>query len=652
MKQRTFYIFSYLCLLLFFCFSGNVTGKGFNESDPRAFKLRNFSGKKVLGRNLDYFIDKKGDLDFKDVFQLEGPKWTPSQKSNPNFGFTPYVIWLRFTIDGTGGSFNSQQTYFIEIGNSRLNRVEFYENVNGDYTKRTFGSSLPFSVQEIKYRNPLIEISPSGEVKTYFIKINSTVATTTPVILHTEGTFNEKRNDESLFYGIYFGIMLIMVLYNFVLYINLREQSYLYFVLFIFLYALASFSRIGYASQFIWPDNTFWAQRSALACYILSAAFSLQFARKFLDLRSHHPNTDKVIFWGYITALVFACTYVVVYKPVISFISVILMLVVNFGLLYIGILMTLKKYRPAYYYLIAWAAFLISQITLMLVANGAITANYFTWNASYFSSALEAGLLSLAMGDRMNIMIKEKDRARQKVIDIMKKDKEKEDYLSIVSHDLKSPVNSIRGIIGLMRAGKKKYSEEDRTYMGLIEKICNNLLGMVKRMLDINAFEVDKAISLKPLQLNIELEATLSNFEIDFKNKNLVLNKNIECQDDWVMVDQELLHHIFENLISNAVKYSEKRKSIYISMFSTDSHIRTVFKDEGPGISQEDMKKMFNRYQKLSARPTGGESSTGLGLSIVKKYTDLMNGSIKCESQVGNGSSFILDFPKYAPQLN
>jgi signal transduction histidine kinase len=101
-----------------------------------------------------------------------------------------------------------------------------------------------------------------------------------------------------------------------------------------------------------------------------------------------------------------------------------------------------------------------------------------------------------------------------------------------------------------------------------------------------------------------------------------------------------------ENLLSNAIKFSPSDKSIFFNLYDKGDHIIGEVRDEGPGLSEDDKKKLFSKYQKLSAKPTGNESSTGLGLSIVKKFTESMHGQIWCESEPNNGASFYVKFNK------
>ena len=110
--------------------------------------------------------------------------------------------------------------------------------------------------------------------------------------------------------------------------------------------------------------------------------------------------------------------------------------------------------------------------------------------------------------------------------------------------------------------------------------------------------------------------------------------------------DANYIDQVIENLLSNAIKFSPSNKNIYIHVSVTDTNALCEIRDEGPGLSEDDKKKLFSKYQKLSAKPTGNETSTGLGLSIVKKFVEAMNGEIWCESEIEKGASFFVKFER------
>ena len=114
-----------------------------------------------------------------------------------------------------------------------------------------------------------------------------------------------------------------------------------------------------------------------------------------------------------------------------------------------------------------------------------------------------------------------------------------------------------------------------------------------------------------------------------------------------IYCDLNSLKQILDNLISNSVKYSPLGKRVFVNLLELNEKCRIEVIDEGPGIGTEDMKKLFGKFTKLSARPTANENSTGLGLSIVKTYTEANGGKVWCESELGAGAKFIVEFPLF-----
>jgi signal transduction histidine kinase len=117
----------------------------------------------------------------------------------------------------------------------------------------------------------------------------------------------------------------------------------------------------------------------------------------------------------------------------------------------------------------------------------------------------------------------------------------------------------------------------------------------------------------------------------------------------FIYADPAALDQVLDNLISNAVKFSPSEKKISVTMQRSDTHVDCLIQDEGPGFTDADKARMFHRYARLSARPTGGEPSTGLGLSIAKRLVQAMNGELTCQSIPGQGATFILRFPINPP---
>lgn len=237
---------------------------------------------------------------------------------------------------------------------------------------------------------------------------------------------------------------------------------------------------------------------------------------------------------------------------------------------------------------------------------------------------------------------------------------EKNEFLGIAAHDLKNPLASIMLTASMVKEYHQRLNPEKLVKeMNKIEDIAKRMRSIISNLLDVNAIETGK------MNLNYEvidgseiLNDVISDYIVQSKQKDITLHFNNDAENSLINVDKNSIHEIWENVISNSVKYSPKEKSIWVRAFiSTDESIKipnapqgvpyyvVSVKDEGPGISVEDQKKLFSKFGKLSARPTGGESSTGLGLSIVKKLAEMMQGHVWCESTFGEGATFFTAFP-------
>ena len=150
---------------------------------------------------------------------------------------------------------------------------------------------------------------------------------------------------------------------------------------------------------------------------------------------------------------------------------------------------------------------------------------------------------------------------------------------------------------------------------------------MVNRILDVKAIE-SKRLDLELEQ--VDLAGVLKEVKDAFKDavarKQLQVDIQVDAEETYANVDRNYLTQIYENLISNAIKFSPPNKHIKIKLTGNNGKVLTEVIDQGPGLTRKDKKMLFRRYQKLSAQPTAGEKSTGIGLSIVKKYVEAMKG--------------------------
>ncbi|WMN11639.1 tetratricopeptide repeat-containing sensor histidine kinase [Marivirga salinae] len=239
---------------------------------------------------------------------------------------------------------------------------------------------------------------------------------------------------------------------------------------------------------------------------------------------------------------------------------------------------------------------------------------------------------------------KQRDEIIQKNQELSTLNIEKNDLINIVSHDLKSPLNNIRGIIGLIKLPPLPPENRAAEFLKMINESTIRLSNMIEKILDVEAIESKKLnIKLEKINFSDVVHSTINRFDAEAMRKQIQLHPSI-IEDVMIKADESYLIQVLENLLSNAIKFSPKGKNIYINVTNHKNKALCEVKDEGPGLSDNDKKKLFRKYQKLSNVPTANESSTGLGLSIVKKFVNSMDGEIWCESEHGKGASFFVGF--------
>jgi len=223
---------------------------------------------------------------------------------------------------------------------------------------------------------------------------------------------------------------------------------------------------------------------------------------------------------------------------------------------------------------------------------------------------------------------------------------EKQQIIGVVSHDLKGPFNRIFALMQLMSMSSENLTAEQKEYLGKIHQIVADGLGMVRNLLDNRKLE-DRGIDMRPESLNFSavLNSLVKQYQSLASKKNILIQYEAP-QSSPIYADKVYLTRIFENLLSNAIKFSPPDKHIYVVVLEIGDELEISILDEGPGISPEDQQKLFQKFQRLTARPTGGESSTGLGLSIVKTMVEKMEGKIRYEGEEGKGAKFVVTLKK------
>ena len=224
---------------------------------------------------------------------------------------------------------------------------------------------------------------------------------------------------------------------------------------------------------------------------------------------------------------------------------------------------------------------------------------------------------------------------------------DKDELLGILAHDLKNYLGGINMSAGLMSGQIKRFNDERLTQLSdNMIRSSGLAMAFVKEFLANSATDHGFTIRPAPVNLTDVAAAAVEQYQEAARRKKITIQTDFPAEAVTALADASAFDQILDNLISNALKFSPPGKRIFVSILSTGNHAECIIRDEGPGFTAEDKARMFRRYGRLSARPTGGEPSTGLGLSIVRKLVQGMGGELLCDSNPGEGAVFTIRLPR------
>ncbi len=220
-------------------------------------------------------------------------------------------------------------------------------------------------------------------------------------------------------------------------------------------------------------------------------------------------------------------------------------------------------------------------------------------------------------------------------------------YVGTIVHDLKSPISAVYSLIELLQLRDDLKSEKSQKFLGLVKSSTESMLENIHLILENTKFESGK------MQAHLEqgnpfftINSTIDKHLILAINKSITIQRVIDRNMPDVEYDKQMLDRVLSNLISNSIKYSPAQTQIKIFSELLSDKLNLVVEDQGQGLSEDDLEKIFGEFMTLSSKPTGGEVSTGLGLSVAKKLAEEMGGNIWAESEgKGKGSTFKVALP-------
>jgi len=506
-------------------------------------------------------------------------------------------------------------------------------------SQHNMGSQLPFSQHPIQTSDYAISmhLEANKEYRLIYQVISSgsfDFALTIDTVPHSISS----RAQQHLKFGLYYGIAIVMLMYNLLLYSYNREWSYLVYgcIVASLIGTLVTIDGLGF--QYLWPNRPEVNYYAVTLASSLAQVFTTVFAILFMGI---HRLYKKL--YGALIAVIFLDLSSVIGTFVLEgYTSYIWGLVTHQitvpVVLFAGAYMWYRGQVYARLFTLAWIMLSSSTVVMVLIGLSVISWQFDDAMEAYrFTSLAAMALLALGLTKRIQFLAQEEERARLE-------SEGKSQFIAQVSHELRTPMNGVLGMSALLR--DHLIEPKAIHYNNVIYQCGLALLGIINDVLDAAKIDADKLETENiPLNLQDLCEQSLCVIEPQAMVKSLVLKLNIDEKiPHSVLGDPNRIRQILLNFLSNAEKFTDSG-SITLSAVPVDHNvIRIAVTDTGPGIPTEEQGDLFVPYTQHESNPIKGKG-TGLGLFICKKITEIMDGSIGVTSRDGEGATFWIELP-------
>lgn len=552
-------------------------------------------------------------------------QFNPSHQNYINFGVTASAYWLKLKIRN-----QTRNSVFLKIDNTSLHELEIYEYKNdGTLIKEHLsGDMLPFAKREFKSVDYLYRLHiPTNTTGNILIRVRHLQGTHFGIFAGTlESTLSE-QHQKDFWQGIYFGFMILMVCYNFFVYVTIRDKSYIFYVVYILFMSTLNGANAGFTFEYFHPSYPI-INKYLDVWIVMTGVSGTLFAANFLNTKALVPAYYKmlmvlVFLYGvsFVVILLQQFMWGLIIAEITSFISV-------FSFVATGIAVLRKGYRPAKFFIIAWSQLLACVIIFILNDYGWVPNYGWVKNILQLGSALEAMLLSMALADKINTYREEALKAQ---LEVFRSHEENQQLLFVRQQDeakfqqkiVEIEMNALRAqmnphfIFNCLNS-IKLYSMENNSEAATI--YLSKFSRLIRLVLENSRSEkITLKNELDTLRLYIEMEA------MRFKDK---VQYKIEVADDidqqFVEIPPLLLQPFVENSIWHGLMHKEEGGEVHLHIRQEDEDfLCIVISDNGIG------RKLANEYKSKSAM-----KQKSFGMKVTAERIELINQLYNTQTKV------------------
>jgi len=374
------------------------------------------TGRLDISRRLTYYEDPSANLNISQIVS----RWPQIRSEGMpdeayNFGFSNSTYWFQTRVTNQS---SPNDRWVIEGLYPIIDQMEmFVVRPDGSIGRQIAGDSVPFRLRPRDHHNInfFLKLAP-GESVDLFFRVQTSGAVQMRTLLWNSDEFSSADHQERFLLGLYYGLLVCMAIFNFLIFVSIRDTSYLWYVSYILSYGLLQFTLNGLAFEHLWPESPWWNNRAVGFLISTGMCCVLGFSRSFLALRENAPRLEKV----FLTFMVFfvvtgaASLFWPAYGPVIRVNTFAAAVAVGFVIL-AGGLCLYRRFRPARYFMLAWTALLSGMLLYTLKTFAVVPANFITEFGIQIGSAFEVILLSIALADRLRHMAIKNQQVQQEM---------------------------------------------------------------------------------------------------------------------------------------------------------------------------------------------------------------------------------------------
>lgn len=407
-----------LVLVIVVCFAS------INDVEPKSSPLLLIDGNSQypipIAQHIQFYEDKSQSLSFQEVIDIRLAEWRELESDSIGFGYTESAVWIRFTLDLTKAPPSPR---VLVASYPVIDNIHVFIRQNDVLIdKHHVGDKLPFSERIFPHRLFLIPVPDNQNYPLdFYLRVESTSSMQLPLALWELDAFRASDSKASLGLGIYYGVMIVMVIYNLMIYLQVRDKSYLYYSGYVLCFGLFSAVLNGFSYEYIWPELTWWNDVSIGVLLALVVFFAALFVSKFLTLRHQSLALYRVVIALVPISMVVALLSCVLHYKYIGKSVAILGGYAGIVGMIAGVVSWRNGVPQAKFFTFAWGSFLLGAILMMLSKLNYIPRTFLTEYSAQIGSAIEVTLLSLALGQRINREKQQRISAQQKANESLKK---------------------------------------------------------------------------------------------------------------------------------------------------------------------------------------------------------------------------------------